>query len=84
MHQDDGSLGVGDDVLAVEKLGSQFIGRLEVAGLLVDLVDSGCRCGRLGTGAGVAMVTPVTAIVLATANALSLRGNDIKMLLCVD
>ncbi|GAB6894049.1 hypothetical protein JCM18909A_18870 [Cutibacterium acnes subsp. elongatum] len=34
--------------------------------------------------AGVAMVTLVTAIVLATANALSLRGNDIKMLLCVD
>ena len=89
MHQDDSSLGVGDDVLAVEELGSQLIGRLEVAGLLVDLVDSGCRCSRLGTGAGVgragvAMVTPVTAMVLATANALSLRGNDIKMLLCVD
>lgn len=53
MHQDDSSLGVGDDVLAVEELGSQLIGRLEVAGLLVDLVDSGCRCSRLGTGAGV-------------------------------
>jgi len=32
----------------------------------------------------VALVPPPPAMVLATANALSLRGNDIKMLLCVD
>lgn len=89
MHQDDSSLGVGDDVLAVEELGSQLIGRLEVAGLLVDLVDSGAAAAGwelvpVLARAGVAMVTPVTAMVLATANALSLRGNDIKMPLCVD
>ena len=28
-------------------------------------------------------MTPVTAMVLAIASELSLRGNDIKMLLCV-
>ena len=33
--------------------------------------------------AGVAMVTPVTAMVPAIVSALSLRGNDIKMLLRV-
>ncbi|GAE75340.1 hypothetical protein JCM18918_1039 [Cutibacterium acnes JCM 18918] len=89
MHQDDSSLGVGDDVLAVEELGSQLIGRLEVAGLLVDLLIAGVAAAGwelvpVLARAGVAMVTPVTAMVLATANALSLRGNDIKMLLCVD
>ena len=44
VDQNDGALGVGDDVLAVEELGPKLVSSLEVAGLLLHLV------GRRGGG----------------------------------
>ena len=52
VNQNDSALGVGDDVLAVEKFGSELVGGFEIAARLLDLMGSGCCCGRLWSGVG--------------------------------